>query len=648
MVLNSIYIRWKIILSAVLIIGFFPGAATAKDIVRIGVPRNLPPYAFIDPNSGDLRGFCIDLALLLAADMGVKPQFFGISRPRLEERLSDNSIDLIIGFTHPEEEREDLSTIETGLNIDAKIFVNKSCVTVTCGKDLRGQTVAVEKGRNLKNFIENTEGVKFIEVENQREALSYVNSDNARAYLSSSSLTTRYFIQKNDFKNIKEVGIPVDSVPLTIAMKKDNADFLKEVSVSFGKVFESENYELINRKWLGREIQFSHWDKYLKHVIAALGLIAAVLFVFIFWNFILKRKVEQVTRDFQQSEKKYRDLIESSPEMIHLISPDGSIRLVNEIAVKHLGYSEVEMVSLRLQDIVPPEQSDDMGVFILDVFREGFRNKEFDFQAKDGTWTPVEMIATTISSTEDGALMACCFSRDITGRKRLEEELIESERLAIMGQMAAGLAHEINNPLGIILANAEDVLANDLDSEDNRESLKTIERNAIRAGKIIEDLLSFTGPSSPARRPTDLLQLIDESLPFLKQKLNNKKINVKKVYPEGQVIIHGDENQIQQLIINLVLNAVQAMSENGTLTIRTQLKENGNGRMVLLDVEDTGVGVPEGDLSKIFNPFFTSRKEKGFGLGLFISRVIVEKHRGKIYARQKADQGTIIRVELPV
>lgn len=642
------YICKKAVVLISLIVLFVPGFIEAKEVVRIGVPRALPPYAFIDPNSGDLRGFCVDLAILLAADMGVKPEFFGISIPRLENALFEDRVDLIIGLTLPAGERDDLSIIETGLNVEAKIFVNKSCVTVTCAKDLKGQVVALEKGRDLETFVEDPEGVEFLEAETQREALEYVNSDLAKAYVSSSSLTTLYFIQKNDFKNIKEVGVPIDSTPLTLAMRTNNSDFLKEVSVSFGKIFESDNYGLITRKWLGQEIQFSHWDEYLKYILAALGLSAAGLLVFIFSNFMLKRKVQQVTRDFQQSEKKYRELIESSPEMIHLVSPEGRVRLANRIAMKYLKYSETEMLLLKFQDLVIPSQRDDLGAFLIEVFREGFKDQEFIFEASDGRQTPVEMIATTISGMDDGALMACCFSRDVTGRKRLEEELIESEKLAVMGQMAAGLAHEINNPLGIILANAEDVLANDLDCEDSHESLRTIERNAIRAGKIIEDLLSFTGPSSPARRPTDLLQLIDESLPFLKQKLNQKKIKVNKIYPEEQVIIQGDENQIQQLLINLVLNAIQAMSENGILTIRAQLEDNGSKKQVLLDVEDTGVGVPEDNMSEIFNPFFTSRKEKGFGLGLFISRVIVEKHHGRIYAQLKEDQGTIIRVELPV
>jgi len=186
---NGSYICRKTVLLIFSIILFMPGIIEAKDIIRIGVPRALPPYAFIDPNSGDLRGFCVDLAILLAADMGVKSQFYGLSRPRLESALSENRVDLIIGFTLPSIESGDLSIIKTGLNVEAKIFVNKSCVTVTCAKDLKGQIVALERGRDLKAFIQDPDGVEFLEAENQREALEFVNSNLAKAYVSSASLS---------------------------------------------------------------------------------------------------------------------------------------------------------------------------------------------------------------------------------------------------------------------------------------------------------------------------------------------------------------------------------------------------------------------------------------------------------------------------
>ena len=157
----------------------------------------------------------------------------------------------------------------------------------------------------------------------------------------------------------------------------------------------------------------------MKYIVGALGLSASVLLFFIFWNFMLKRKVQEVTRDFQRSEKKYRDLIESSPEMIHLISPDGNIRLINRIAMQYLKYNESEMTKLNLSDLVSPDNRDEISDFINIVFSDGFGNKEVVFLAKDGTETPAEIVATTVGGLVENEPMACCFSRDITEHKRL-------------------------------------------------------------------------------------------------------------------------------------------------------------------------------------------------------------------------------------
>ncbi len=152
----------------------------------------------------------------------------------------------------------------------------------------------------------------------------------------------------------------------------------------------------------------------------------------------------------------------------------------------------------------------------------------------------------------------------MTERKRLEAELMQSERLAIMGEMAAGIAHEINNPLGIILANTEELIQ-EIDGRGAiRESLQTIERNAIRAGKVIDDLLTFTRPNPPSKVRIDLIALIEESLSFCKQQLRQKGIQVERQFSGEAVFFEGDDNQIQQLMVNLILNSIQAISEKGS------------------------------------------------------------------------------------
>jgi signal transduction histidine kinase len=230
----------------------------------------------------------------------------------------------------------------------------------------------------------------------------------------------------------------------------------------------------------------------------------------------------------------------------------------------------------------------------------------------------------------------------------LEEELIKSERLVTMGQMAAGIAHEINNPLGIILANTQDALHEGLDPGEVQGSLESIERNALRAGKIIDNLLSYTRPTPFSRTSVDLAQVIDESRFIVNQQLKQKQIYIQEEVQDSPLLFQGDENQIQQLLINLMINSIEAIDQQGSITIRARLEENGNPAIIHLEVADTGMGIPAEELPRIFDPFFTSRKKKGFGLGLFISRTIVEKHNGTILATSKEGEGTVVRVELPV
>jgi len=624
-----------------------PGITSAKKVLRVGVPRYAPPFSFVDKNPKLIRGYCVDLAKLLAGNMKAGITFYAMKNSRLLEGLREGKIDLVSGLMISPGSQKGIHLVETGIRLDRKYFVNNGCLTVTCYKDLPGHTVAVEKDRDIRSLISVAENVKFTETGSQQEALALVDSGKAQVYISDASLTTLYLIQKAGFQNIKEVGMPIETVPLALAVREDNTELLTAISVSLGKILENRSHDVIHRKWLGRDIQFDQWSRYIKYILGAVGVIAAVLLAFIFWNFMLQRKVGQITRDLQRSEQKYRDLIESSPDMIHLIGLDGRIKMANKIALDHLGFSEAEIASLRLHDLVIADQQNPLTEFMNTLFHNRFSKKELTFQAKNGTQIHVEMVGTTISGFDESEIVACCFSRDLTERKRLEEDLIHSDRLAIMGQMAAGIAHEINNPLGIILANAEDVLSHEMDAQSANDSLKTIERNAIRAGNIIEDLLSFTRPHPPEIAPIDLPQLIDSSLLFLKQKLKQKKIMIDKHYPAEPVVFNGDENLIQQLLINLILNAVQAIKREGRITIRVM---NGrmNGQRIGLEVKDNGIGIPESDLQKVFDPFFTSRKEKGFGLGLFTSRIIVEKHQGMITAYSKEGEGTVMSVEFPL
>ncbi len=628
---------------ACILLCLLPFSIQAERVLKVGVDCCVPPFSFIDTGSNTIRGFNIDLAKMVAASSKAKVRFIPADSAELGRLLSAGRVDLIIGDRIG---AGDFQFLELPIQTDRKLFVNLSSVSITCVRDLPGRTVVVQKGSALTSLIPDLGKVKVIEADTEERAIQMVSDGQAEAYLSPNALATVYLIQKHHLTNVKAVGLPVESVPMAISVLQDNTALLTELSVAFGKIVENKSYETIHSKWFGRDIPFANLERYVRIGAIGGGMFALVLLGFVIWTRTLKRRVRQVTSDLQLSEQKHKDLIEFSPEMIYLISPDCRIVHANNIGLQTLAYTVSEIGSLKIYDIVPPENRWEMESFIRTVFETGGGVREFSLLTKQGKKIEVEMSAAIIKGVDSD--LACCFSRDITERKRLEEELIQSERLAIMGEMAAGIAHEINNPLGIILANTEELLQLQLCQESAKEGLEAIERNAVRAGKFIDDLLTFTRPRPPAHAPIDLSSLVEESLSLCKQQLRQKGIRVEKAFPAEPVMFEGDDNQMQQVFVNLILNSIQAISDKGTIRIQVSRERQNGSQNVCLRIADTGMGIPEKDLPKIFNPFYTARKNKGFGLGLSISKRIIEKHNGSVRVESKMGEGTTIFIDLPL
>lgn len=245
--------------------------------------------------------------------------------------------------------------------------------------------------------------------------------------------------------------------------------------------------------------------------------------------------------------------------------------------------------------------------------------------------------------------------RDLTELKNLREQLIHSEKLALMGQLAAGVAHEINNPINGIINYLHLFLKrfeeNRIDRNAMMKDLKMIERETMRIGRLVRNLLDFAKKSEPELRPLSLSKLVEETLPLLNDQFLLKNIQITKRYAENVPDILGDFNQLQQVIINLVMNAIQAVNhKNGKIEIDLFAEGmKGSECFVVLSISDNGVGIPEEDLGKIFDPFYTTKTKDtgGLGLGLTIVQQIVKAHRGRITIKSKPGAGTTVLVRLP-
>ncbi len=236
--------------------------------------------------------------------------------------------------------------------------------------------------------------------------------------------------------------------------------------------------------------------------------------------------------------------------------------------------------------------------------------------------------------------------KDITDRKELEQRLMESVKLAGVGTLAAGVAHEINNPLSIILGFAQTMLKDLPHENELYKDLRIVEQEANRCAKVVKDLLTFARPGRIEKSETNLVELIQTCISLLRHFIRKNEIAVEEQYSSELPRLWIDSKKIQQVFINILLNAIEAMPNGGRLKIGVDaLPAEGTFR---IDISDTGLGIPEDYRTKIFEPFFTTKSNKGTGLGLSICRSIIKEHLGSIGVNSVVNQGTTVTINLPL
>jgi signal transduction histidine kinase len=237
----------------------------------------------------------------------------------------------------------------------------------------------------------------------------------------------------------------------------------------------------------------------------------------------------------------------------------------------------------------------------------------------------------------------------------LERNLRQSEKLATIGQLASGLAHEIGTPLNIIAGRADLTMRKLGENEEAQKNLNIIVEQTERITKIIQQLLGFVRKKKPEQRALNLGPLLESILDFLDQQIQKQKVKVVKGLRDHLPAVTGDPDQLQQVFLNLILNAIQSMPKGGELRliatpqwISKEGLEEGQRQYVEIRVEDTGTGMGKDVIQNIFNPFFTTKeKEKGTGLGLTVSQGILQDHEGWVEVESEVGKGSVFKVYLP-
>jgi PAS domain S-box-containing protein len=355
---------------------------------------------------------------------------------------------------------------------------------------------------------------------------------------------------------------------------------------------------------------------------------------------------EKLGEEVRRAERHLASVVDSANDLVVSMDPQGRILTWNRAAEHTSGFRLEEVKGWYLPDLCAEEERQEMPLWLAQWAKGQFTKKsiEINLRTKRGKEVPISWTGSRMVDDEHRIVGLVAVGRDLTERKRLEAQLIQSAKLTSLGVMAGGIAHEIRNPLAISSAAAQLLLERPDDERLRKEATEKIYSGVQRASYIIENLLKFARPPEERMVPTNINESLEETLSLLANQLRVQRVKLRKDFAPDLPPVVGNKSLLQQVFSNMILNACNAMPDGGSLTVVTRATKTG----VEIQFADTGVGIPTEHLSKIFDPFFTTMPVgKGVGLGLSISYSIVQQHQGAIEVMSQVGQGTIFTIRLP-
>ena len=364
----------------------------------------------------------------------------------------------------------------------------------------------------------------------------------------------------------------------------------------------------------------------------------------------LKHTISQLEasgKTIEVSEKKYRRIFESSMDMVFVTDSQGRFLDINQTGKTILGGEDLTGAAdgFSLPDVFssPFEYAD----IQQDLIQQGFV-KDLEFTLKTLSGNELQALLSSSCQLDPGGEVLGYegIIKDITQRRNMEQQLLQADKLASLGQLSAGVAHEINNPLGLILGYTQLMLREEPESSQKYEDLKTIEKHTRNCKTIVEALLNFARKTETKKVLVDVNCAIEQVITVIRHQFELSGIEVHTRYDSDLPQVLGDTEKLKQVVMNLVMNARQSISKAGQITVSTRY--DSRNQKITIAVKDTGSGIPPHVIIRIFDPFFTTKPTgQGTGLGLSVSYGIVKEHGGEITVDSEPEKGSLFSVILP-
>ena len=354
---------------------------------------------------------------------------------------------------------------------------------------------------------------------------------------------------------------------------------------------------------------------------------------------------QRVSEELRRQHEFIEAVLETAGALVVVLDHQGRILRFNRACEQTTGYSSEEVMGKAVWDflLVPEEVGSVKAVFDRLVGGEPRSEHENLWVSKDGRRRRITWSNAVIPNQQGGVDYVVGTGIDVTLLSQIQEQLRKTERVAELGTLASGMAHEIGTPMNVILGRAE-YLMDRVKEEPVKKGLQTIVTQVERITKVMNQLLTFARRKAPERGPLDLRGIIEDSVEIFQERLSRNRIQLEMALADSCPMVLADADQMSQVLINLIMNAVHAMEDGGTLRIGMVPEKD----MVKLTVADTGHGIPQDVVKKVFEPFFTTKEfGKGTGLGLTVVKGIIEEHQGSITVVSEPGKGTTFTILLP-
>ncbi|MDQ1267277.1 MAG: domain S-box protein [Bacteroidota bacterium] len=382
----------------------------------------------------------------------------------------------------------------------------------------------------------------------------------------------------------------------------------------------------------------NHWEISRTPIITKEGKIDYIL---ITWRKITERI--KLHREIESQEQRFRSFINSAQDWISIKDNEGRYMIVNPVTANAFDLKVEDFIGKFPDEILPSKLSATIKQHDQKVFETKQAHTFDEIIPVHGQDHHFQTVRFPLTDYKNEAIGICTIARDVSNEVRLQEQLVQSEKLAAIGKLAAGVAHEINNPLTGILAYAEDILDEQPDNSIFKDDINVIIRETLRCRDIVRNLLDFARQDKPKFEISDLNMIFENALHLVLRLPQFKDIIIKKVEADFMPQIECDPKQLLQVLLNLMLNAADAMKFKGIITLITEYDKKND--KCSISVSDSGPGIPENLIDKIFEPFFSTKATSG--LGLAVTWGIVERHRGTIEVDTADGGGAVFKVVLP-